>query len=465
MRAVSLIRRSFVCLWIVALAAAAGMTTAAEAQLPSGGFDQEGGGAAPATAVGSDSAESVAPVIGSTEATEDYIARVREAYTPENRRYSSTRTILSLVDPLYAVLVGLLILFAGWAARMRDLSRRVTRFAYVHTLLFMTLYIAVATLLSLPLSAYSGYVLEHQYGLSNQSLGEWGLDQLKDVLVAVLTLGVIPLVWLAYRAIRKSRRWWLWLGCGTLPVILFFVVIQPVVIDPIYNKFQPLEDKVLEARVLDLAEKTGIPGRHVYQVDKSEQTKKLNAYVNGFGASQRVVFWDTIIAAMDHDELAFVAGHEMGHYVLGHVWKTVLFLTLLSFVLFFLSAKVMEALVRRFGGRWGFHELHDLASVPLFAVTITVIGFFAQPAIFAFSRYQEHQADVYALEVTHLNDAGARAFLKLGEQNKANPEPSALQTWMLWTHPPLIERVRFMETYRPWEEGKPNRLFHPKSSG
>lgn len=423
-----------------------------------------GGGVSTAAPAAPDSALAAVDALMAAD-TEDYIARVREAFTPENRRYANTRMWLSLIDPLYAVLVGLLILFSGLAARMRDVAEKVTRSRYVHTLVFLVLYTAVVAVLTLPLSWYAGYALEHQYGLSNQSLSEWATEQLKSAGVGVLFFGVIPLVWLAYRAIRERRHWWAWLGAGTLPVIVFAVLIQPVVIDPMFNEFKPLEDKVLEARVLELAERTGIPGRNVYQVDKSEQTNKLNAYVNGFGVSQRVVFWDTIIAAMDHDELAFVAGHEMGHYVLGHVWKTLAFLTLLSFLLFFLTAKFMTWMIGRFGDRWGFTEPHDLASLPLFAMLIAVFGFFVQPAVYAFSRYQERQADMYALEVTHMNDAGARAFLKLGAQNRSNPEPSTLQTWLLWTHPPLVERVRFMQSYRPWEEGEPNRLFKGEPAG
>jgi len=426
------------------------------------GLQADAAGAAdPVAPAGADSALAAVDTM-MAGGTEDYIQRVREAFTPENRRYANTRMWLALLDPLYAVLVGLMVLFSGLAARMRDLAQKLTRFRYVHTLVFFVLYTAVVMVLTLPLSWYAGYALEHRYGLSNQTLPEWVIEQLKSAGVGVLFFGVIPLVWLTYRAIRTRRHWWAWLGAGTLPVIVFAVLIQPVVIDPMFNEFKPLEDKVLEARVLALAEKTGIPGRNVYQVDKSEQTNKLNAYVNGFGVSQRVVFWDTIIAAMDHDELAFVAGHEMGHYVLGHVWKTLAFLALLSFLLFFLTAKSMTWLIGRFGARWRFTEAHDLASLPLFAMLIAVFGFFVQPAINAFSRYQERQADMYALEVTHMNDAGARAFLELGAQNRANPEPSALQTWLLSTHPPLVERVRFMQSYRPWEEGEPNRLFEER---
>ena len=207
---------------------------------------------------------------------------------------------------------------------------------------------------------------------------------------------------------------------------------------------------------------TDIPGRNVYQVDKSTQTRKINAYVNGFGASQRIVLWDTMLKAMKEDEILCVMGHEMGHYKLGHVWRGIVLISLLSVALFYLSFLIMHWSVRRFGRAWGFTELHDAASLPLLAVTLTIVSFVAQPLINAQTRANEREADLYALELTHMNDAAARAFIKLGAQNKSNPEPGTVLKIFQYTHPPLIERIRTAQEYRPWEHGKPNRFFKPK---
>ena len=240
-------------------------------------------------------------------------------------------------------------------------------------------------------------------------------------------------------------------------------LIEPLVIDPLYNKCRPLQDQELRAKILTLAARAGIPGRNVYEVDKSRQTKKYNAYVNGFGPSQRIVLWDTTLEGMKEDEILAVMAHEMGHYVLRHIWKGIAFFSLLSFALFYCSGLIARWATARFGARWGFRETHDLASLPLLGVTITLLSFLAMPLINGFSRTVEHEADVFGLEVTHLNDAAARAFIKLGSQNKSDPEPSGFVKVFEYSHPPMIERIRFAIRYRPWMEGKPNRVFKPGS--
>lgn len=393
----------------------------------------------------------------------DYVAEVRANYTPEARSYWTTKTVLGLFGLAYSIVAGLLVLFLGWSAKIRDVAVRASRFRYVRVLIYLALISLVLTLLDFPLAWYSGYALEHQYHLSTQSLGAWLGDQGKDYLVSLVVVGVIPLLMLAYLAIEKSpRRWWLWLALGSIPVFVIALVVVPVVVDPLYNKFIPLKDQQLKAKILALAEKADIPSRKVYQVDKSKQTKKYNAYVSGFGASQRIVLWDTTLQGMKDDEILMVMGHEMGHYKLGHTWKLLIFDSVLFFVLFYLAWWGTRWAIARFGQRWGFTELSDLASFPLLLVALGVISLVVQPISSGFSRTLEHEADVFGLEVTRSNDAGARAFIKLGSQNKSNPEPPAALKYFEYDHPPLIERIRFAISYRPWEKGEPNRAFKPK---
>jgi STE24 endopeptidase len=330
----------------------------------------------------------------------------------------------------------------------------------VQVLVFLALYLALSFALGFPLAFYQSFALEHRYGLSTESFGPWLLDQLKDVLVSLVFLGVVPLVKFAYVPIRRfPRRWWLALGLGTLPVILAGSFIQPLVVDPLFNRFTPLQDKQLEARILEVAERAGIPARNVLQADKSRQTVKYNAYVSGFGPSQRIVLWDTTLKGMTADEILFVVGHEAAHYRLHHMWWGILFITGLSFLLFWLSAGFMRWAVACWGRRWGFTELHDIASLPLFVVALTLFSFLAQPGMNAFSQRLERDSDTFGLELTHANDAAARAFMKLGSQNRSNPEPSPFVEFFEYSHPPLIERVRFALSYHPWTEGMPNRLY------
>ena len=384
-------------------------------------------------------------------------------YTPENRAYATTRVALGFIGPIYAILVALFFLFSGLSAWIAEGARRVSRRGYVQVMVYLAIYLALDFVLSFPLAFYQGYAVEHQYRLATQGFGSWLLDEGKGLLIGFVLLGVVPLVWLAYQPVRRfPRHWWLVLGLGTLPVILAGALLQPLVIDPAFNRFTRLEDKRLEAQVLDVAGRAGIPARHVFQSDASRQTTKYNAYVSGFGVSQRIVLWDTTIRGMRTDEILFVVAHEAGHYRMHHMWWGILFMAGMSFVVFGLSALFLRGAVRRWGGRWGFHELHDIASVPLFLLAFTLFGTLAQPAVNAFSRRIERDSDTFALELTRANDAGARAFMKLGSQNRSDPDPPAFVEFFAYSHPPLLDRVRYALSYRPWATGQPNRLFEPK---
>jgi len=393
----------------------------------------------------------------------DYVAEVRANFSSENRAYATTRAALGFIEPLWTILIGLFLLFSGLSAALRDAARRASSRPYAQALVYVLLFLAADFILSLPLAFYQGYALEHRYGLSTESFGAWFLDQWKGLLVALVFLGVIPLVRLAYVPVRRfPRHWWLVLGLSTLPVFLAGTLLQPLVVDPLFNRFTPLKDQRLEARILEVARQVGVPARHVFQVDRSRQTRKLGAYVSGFGPSQRIVLWDTTLRTMKPDEILFVVGHEAAHYRLHHMWWGILAAWLLSFAVFGLSAIFMRGAVARWGGRWGLRELHDIASLPLFVVALTLFTFLAQPGTSAFSRGMERDADTYGLEVTHLNDAAARAFMKLGAQNRSDPDPPAFVRLIQYDHPPLLERVRFALEYRPWEQGRPDRLYRPR---
>ncbi len=394
----------------------------------------------------------------------DHLAEIRANFTRESRAYSQKRGALALLDPFYSIAVALLVLATGLSARMRDIAHALGSSRYVRVLVYLTLYSLVGAALGFPFAWYQGFALEHQYALSNQSFGAWLREEGIGLAVSLCFLGVVPLVALAYGALEKQpRRWWLWLALGTLPVILAGSLISPYV-DGLTNKFTPLRDQALKREIVALAEKAGIPGRNVYEVDKSRQTRKYNAYVSGFGVSQRIVLWDTTLKGMRKDEILCVMGHEMGHYVLHHIWKGILLTSLLSFLLFFLAARLLDPLVARFGPRWGFTALHDLAAMPLLVAVLTLLSFAAQPVVNGYSRGVEHESDIFGLEITHDNDAAARAFIKLGSQNRSDPEPPAWRVWLQYSHPPLAERVRFAMEYRPWERGEPNRLFRERAA-
>jgi Zn-dependent protease with chaperone function len=414
------------------------------------------------TAASAADTAAAAPVVPARPAAPDYLAEARASFGPESRAYAGTRVVVRIVGPLYGIVCGLLLMFTGLSARFRDIAVGLGHRRYVRVLVFFSLYSFAMFLLGLPFAWYEEFALEHQYGLSTQDFGGWLLDSVKGVVTTVVAVGVIPLLAFAWRVIERSpRRWWLWIAAGTLPVVLAAMLIEPIVLDPLFNKFQPLQDASLRTEILALAKRAGIPARHVYEVDMSSRTRKLNAYVNGFGASQRVVLWDTTLRRMKRDEILFVTGHEMGHYVLGHAWKTLLILGAGAFLVFWLCALLVRGWLAAFGADWGITGPGDLATMPVIAFSLTMVTLLAMPGMDALSRRAEIEADLYGLELTHDNDAAARAFLKLSQDNRSDPEPPALVRVLLYDHPPLGDRIHQALEYRPWEHGQPNRYYRP----
>jgi Zn-dependent protease with chaperone function len=240
-----------------------------------------------------------------------------------------------------------------------------------------------------------------------------------------------------------------------VPFIILLQLITPIWIDPLFNTFGPMRDKTLETQLLQLADRAGIEGGRVFEVAKSEDTKALNAYVNGFGATQRIVLWDTILKAMDRPQLLTVMGHEMGHYVLKHVWQLMAVATLSILVLLYAVYRLSDALIRRYAGHFRFTSLADVASLPLILLLVGVMSLAIDPLTLAFSRHVEHEADRFTLELTHDNHALGSALVILQQENLGVPRPGWLYTWFRESHPPLGERIDFSNDYRPWESGQP----------
>jgi STE24 endopeptidase len=381
--------------------------------------------------------------------------------TDEMRRHSRIGDALYFVGTFWSFGMLWLLLRSGSSRRIRAVAERVTRRPFLMAMLYVVLFTLTMAVVEFPLTFYSGFVVPHQFDLTDQSFGSWMTDMLKGMAVAMVIGSVIGA--LALLAIRRVRRWWLVLWLASVPLTILLVVVQPVLLDPIFNKFEPLRDQVLRQKLLDLASRAGIEGGRVYQVDKSRQTRTMNAYVNGIGPTSRIVMWDTLLADMDHDEVLAVMGHEMGHYVMKHMWKTLAFLLGLSFLVFYAVYRMYEPGLRRWGGSWGMAggavERGDPASLPWLLFAAGVLSFLLTPVISGYSRLQEHNADMFGLELTHLNEASATAFVKLAENSKQDPAAHPLMKFWLYTHPPITERIAFALQYKPWEKSEPNRLW------
>jgi STE24 endopeptidase len=372
--------------------------------------------------------------------------------------YYRSSIVLWIVNVVWGLLIPALFLFTGFSARIRDWAKRIGRWWFFVIGIYFAIFMIINFAIDFPLSFYQGFVREHSYGLSNQNFGKWFGDEIKSLLIIVIA-GFLFL-WIPYLLLKKSpRRWWLYSGLLAIPFFIFSILVTPW-IEPLFNKFGPMQNKELEAKILQLADRAGIEGGRVYEVAKSEDTKALNAYVTGFGATKRIVLWDTIIAKLNEDELLFVMGHEMGHYVLGHIWKTIIFFSLLNIAVLYAIYRTAGWLINKYQGRFGFTELSDIASLPLIILLFSAYFLIISPIVLAYSRHNEHEADRFGLEITQNNHAAATAFVKLQEENLAVPRPNILVKLWQASHPPLGERIDFANEYRPWERGEPLRYAH-----
>jgi len=357
------------------------------------------------------------------------------------------------VQQLFPLLLLGVIIFSGLSAKISYWAQRSTKKKGWQAILYMAIFGALLFLANLPLSYYADFVRPHYYGLSSQQWEKWLGNELKS---AAITFCIgISIVLVIYALMRKSsKRWWIYASLLTLPFIILAVLVTPLWIEPLFNKFGPMKDKVLEAKILHLAECVGIEGGKVYEVDKSQDTSMVNAYVTGFGATKRIVLWDTIIAKLTPDELLFVMGHEMGHFVLHHIEKDILFQFLMSFLLFY-CLSCAPFVIKKSKKYIKFNSVTDIASLPLLLLMSLLFFFITAPLSNAFSRYLECEADSFGLEVTQNNHAAATAFVKLQQENLGNPTPGPLFVFWRATHPPLAQRVEYCNTYQPWKEGKP----------
>jgi STE24 endopeptidase len=368
-------------------------------------------------------------------------------------QYHRSGNVLWTLGLALSLFIPGLLLFSGISARLRATAVRWGRRWYPSLAIYALLFILITSLMAFPLVYYEGFVRQHAYGLSNESFQSWAADWLKSV--ALSGVGLALVIWIPYLLLRRSPdRWWLYAGLAALPLTTLLLVVSPAWIDPLFNDFGRLEDRSLEQRIIALADRAGIPGSRVYQVDKSVETKTINAYVTGVGATKRIVLWDTILAKLAPDQIEFVVAHEIGHFVLHHVLAVILLATVLATVSFYVIHRVAGRLILWFGPRFGFYRLSDPASLPLLVLLGTVVSLIATPPVLAFSRHQEHEADRFALELTRKNRAAALTFVRIQEENLVIPQPGPL--YMMWraSHPSLGERVEFANHYRPWEQGK-----------
>jgi STE24 endopeptidase len=381
--------------------------------------------------------------------------RYQKAHNHAKIRFRS-----ALISFAYGLVVLWLVLRWKLSARYRTLAESKSTVRFLQALIFSPLVILTIDALELPTGIYENWV-SRQYGLSVQGWGSWFGDWTKGELISVI-LGII-LIWLLYAVIRKSpQRCWFYFWLVSLPILLLVYFLQPLVIDPLFHKFEPLRQKDPELTVSleRLVQRAGenIPPERMFWMNASEKTTAVDAYVAGFGASKRIVVLDTTIAKATTPQIVYVAGHEMGHYVLGHIPKLLAFFAGLLLVFFYLIYRSIGWVLARWGASWEVRGRDDWASLPALLLLLSVFSFIAGPVGSAFGRYVEHQADQYGLEVTHgltpdSSQVAAQTFQILGDVDLGDPEPNPVDVFLFYSHPPIPDRVQFALTYDPWSRG------------
>ena len=354
------------------------------------------------------------------------------------KEYSRIRRRLWLVDMVASAVYALLWLFLGWGTSLRDWLGTFTSNQWLLVALFVAIFGGIYSTLDLPLGYYSGFVLPHRFGQSNQTFRDWVIDQLKGLAIgAPLGLLLLELLYLALRA--TGDLWWLWAAGGMLIFSVLLSNLAPILIAPLFNKFVPLNDehKELADRLLDLARRANTKVRGVFKSDMSRRSKAANAYLTGIGNTRRIVVGDTLINEFSIDEIETVLAHELGHHVHRDIPILITFGTLSTTLSLFIASLALKWAI----GYFGFTGPADVAAFPALGLIFGAYGLITMPIDNAVSRWRESMADNYALQSTGKREAFASAFTRMANQNLSEIDPEKWVVWLFYSHPPLGERI------------------------
>lgn len=378
------------------------------------------------------------PHFDATAATNAYLAQIPADKTARSDAYFEGGYWLILWDFLYGAVIALLLLNLRWSARMRDLAERVTRFKPVHTFVYWLQYLVLTSVLVFPLTVYEGFFREHKYGLATQTFGPWMGDQMKGLGVNLVLGGLLAM--LLFGVVRRlPRTWWIWGAVVTNLFLIFVVLIAPVYIFPIFNKVTRLNDPKIVDPILSMARANGIPAKNVYEIDASRQSTRMSANVSGFAGTMRITLNDNLLRRGSPEEIQAVMGHEMGHYVLNHIYKGIMFNlieTVLAFVYLYYG---LGWALQRWGEKWQIRGVGDTAILPLVVLLVSIFGFVFTPIDNTFTRTQEYEADMYGLNTSRQPDGFAQAAIHLGEYRKMSPGP--VEEWVFFDHPSGRNRI------------------------
>jgi STE24 endopeptidase len=371
--------------------------------------------------------------------------------TPEARRYNRIRRWLGITDFLVGLVFLVVLLATRWSDSLRDLAYRIGFQNYSLSLfIYVVLLLAISKALGIGLDYY-GLRLERSFKLSNQKFGSWLWDEVKGFLVG-LVLGSI-VVELLYFTIRQwPQNWWMLAWVSFIGLFILLAQLAPVVLFPIFYKFEPLDDEDLKRRLIMLSQRAGTHVRGVYRWRLSEKSKKANAALTGLGNTRRIILADTLLDHYTPDEIEAVLAHELGHHVHRHILKSIFVQAVITFVGFWAANWALHYAV----DHHMFEELSDFANLPLLALVSVVLSFLLMPALNAYSRFNERQADRYAFESIASVEPFVSSMNKLAEQNLAERTPSKWVEWFFHSHPSICRRLAAAESWSRSQSAVPD---------
>lgn len=393
----------------------------------------------PSEATLADTAAASAEPFDVEQATRAYLDTLQGEALEKSNSYFEGGYWLSLWGALVAVAVDLLLLRSGIMNRARNWAEGRTRRTWLITWMTALPYVLLSWTIALPWTIYTDYVREKQYDLMSQSFGEWFSQGLIGLIISLI---LFPLLIMAVFALvrRAPKRWWIW-ATGVVGSFAFIgMLLAPVFISPLFNDYTELAEGPLRDRIVAMAAEHDVPADNIYVFDQSTQNKRISANVSGVGPTIRISLNDNLLYRTGADEVAAVMGHELGHYVLGHTWRSVIILTLIVGTGFFIIAKLGPRLIAQFGSGWGVRDMADPAALPLYALLLSIFFLLATPALNTLVRVNESDSDAFGLDVAKEPDGFAKVAMRLSEYRKIEPGP--IEEFLFFDHPSGATRVR-----------------------
>jgi STE24 endopeptidase len=384
-------------------------------------------------------APSIAPGTDPATATRAWLDTVPPDKKAKSDAYFEGTYWLILWNFLVSVAISIFLLASRISARLRDFAERTTRFRFLQVVLYAVPVLLLVYILGFPLNVYERFFREHAYGMATQNFAQWFGEQL--ILVAVNLLVTSLLLIGLYAVFRRApRTWWIWGAIVSIIFTVLGIILAPVYIEPLFNTYKPLKDPAISEPILAMARANQIPVTQVFEVDASRQTKRVSANVSGFMGTTRIALNDNLLKQCTLPEIREVMAHEMGHYILNHSFKLVIYFSFF-FLLGFLALRLFfDAAVRKWGERWGVRGIADPAGLPLLSLIFTTVFFLLTPIINTAIRVTEREADAFSINTAREPDAFAKVALKLGEYRKLDPTP--MEEFIFFDHPSGRARIR-----------------------